>query len=53
VSLLWAFAENPELPARRQTKAEVEKLLIDTRLDRQMKAFGQWDDFKSRKRGLF
>ena len=52
-ALLWAFAESPELPARRQNRAEVEKLLIDTKLDLQMKAFGQWDDFKSGKRGLF
>jgi carboxypeptidase Q len=51
--LLWSFAENPERPARRQTRAEVEKLVIDTKLDEQMKAFGQWDDFKAGKRGLF
>jgi hypothetical protein len=51
--LLWSFAENPERPARRQTRAEVEKLVIDTKLDEQMKAFGQWDNFKAGKRGLF
>jgi hypothetical protein len=51
--LLWGFAENPERPAWRQTRAEVEKLLIDTKLDEQMKAFAQWEDFKAGKRGLF
>jgi hypothetical protein len=51
--LLWSLAENPERPARRQTRAEVEKLVIDTKLDEQMKAFRQWDDFKAGKRGLF
>ncbi len=52
-TLLWGLAENPERPAKRQTRAEVEKLLIDTKLDEQMKLFGQWDDFKAGKRGLF
>jgi carboxypeptidase Q len=51
--LLWSLAENPERPAKRQTRAEVEKLVIDTKLDEQMKAFRQWDDFKAGKRGLF
>ncbi len=50
--LMWSLAENPERPAKRQTRAEVEKLVIDTKLDEQMKAFGQWDDFKAGKRGL-
>jgi len=52
-ALLWGLAESPERPARRQTRAEVEKLLTDTKLDEQMKAFGQWEDFKARKRGWF
>jgi carboxypeptidase Q len=51
--LLWSLAENPERPAKRQTRADVEKLVIDTKLDEQMKAFRQWDDFKAGKRGLF
>jgi len=51
--LLWTLAENPERPAKRQTRAEVEKLLIDTKLDQQMQAFGQWEEFKSGKRGHF
>jgi carboxypeptidase Q len=49
--LMWRLAENPERPAKRQTRAEVEKLLTGTKLDEQMKALGQWEDFKSGKRG--
>ena len=51
-ALVWALAESPDR-LKRQTRAEVEKLLIETKLDQQMKAFGQWDDFISGKRGLF
>jgi hypothetical protein len=47
--LMWGLAESPErLP--RQTRAQVDKLLVDTKLDEQMKAFGQWGDWKSGKR---
>lgn len=52
-TLVWGLAENPERPTHRQTRAEVEKLVIDTKLDQQMKAFGQWDDFKAGRRGLY
>jgi carboxypeptidase Q len=50
--LLWGLAENPERLAKRQTREEVEKLVTDTKLDEQMKAFGQWDDYKAGKRGF-
>jgi hypothetical protein len=50
-ALIWGLAESPERPAWRQSREEVEKLLTDTKLDQQMKAFGQWDDFTSGKRG--
>lgn len=50
--LLWSFADNPERPAWRQKRGEVEKLLQDTKLDQQMKAFAQWDDYKRGKRGF-
>jgi hypothetical protein len=51
-ALLWGFADSPQrLP--RQTRAQVEKLIIDTKLDDQMKAFGQWDDWQSGRRGVF
>jgi hypothetical protein len=49
--LMWGLAENPERPAKRQTRAQVDKLLTDTKLDEQMKGFGQWADFKAGKRG--
>ena len=51
-AVLWAFAESPER-LKRQSREEVEKLLRDTKLDEQMKAFGQWNDFTSGRRGLF
>jgi len=50
-AVMWAFAENPERPARRQSKAEVDKLITDTKLDEQMRMFGQWDDWTSGRRG--
>jgi Zn-dependent M28 family amino/carboxypeptidase len=51
-ALVWALAEDPERFGRRQTRDEVTKLLTDTKLDVQMKAFAQWEDFQSGKRGV-
>ncbi|MBZ5728517.1 MAG: M20/M25/M40 family metallo-hydrolase [Acidobacteriia bacterium] len=50
-ALVWWLAESPERFGRRLSRAEVEKLLTDTKLDVQMRAFGQWDDWQSRRRG--
>lgn len=50
--LVWGLAESPDRPAPRQTRAEVEKLLRDTKLDEQMKSLGQWDDWAAGKRGV-
>jgi Zn-dependent M28 family amino/carboxypeptidase len=50
--LVWGLAENPDRPAPRQTRTEVEDLLRSTRLDEQMKSFGQWDDWEAGKRGV-
>ena len=50
-ALVWALAESPAHPAGRQTRAEVVRLITKTGLDAQMKAFGQWEDWVSRKRG--
>jgi hypothetical protein len=50
--LVWGLAERPEPPAPHQTRAEVEKLLRDTKLDEQMKGLGQWDDWVAGKRGV-
>jgi len=50
--LVWKMAENPGRAAPRQTRAELEKLLRDTRLDQQMKSAGQWNDWVAGKRGV-
>ena len=42
----------PDRPAPRQTRAEVEELLRNTRLDEQMKSAGQWEDWKAGRRGV-
>jgi Zn-dependent M28 family amino/carboxypeptidase len=49
-SLVWRLAEDPERFGRRQTHDEVMKLVQDTKLDVQMKAFGLWADYESGKR---
>jgi carboxypeptidase Q len=51
-AVVWALAEDPERFGRRQTREEIVKLVTDTKLDAQMKAFGQWEDFQSGKRGV-
>jgi carboxypeptidase Q len=51
-SLVWWLAGSPERFGRRLTRAEVGKLLGDTKLDAQMKAFAQWEDYQSGKRGV-
>jgi len=51
-ALVWGLANSPNSPLRRQTRGEVEKLLHDTKLDEQMKAFDQWDDWVNGKRGI-
>ncbi|HKA86127.1 MAG TPA: M28 family peptidase [Haliangiales bacterium] len=50
-ALVWALAERAEPPGKRQTRAEVEKLIRATKLEPQMKAFDQWDDWVAKKRG--
>jgi hypothetical protein len=49
--LVWGLAESPSRPAPHQTRAEVENLLHDTKLDEQMKSFGQWDEWVAGGRG--
>lgn len=51
-SLVWWLAEDPERFGRRLNRDEVDKLLMDTKLDVQMKAFAQWDDYRAGKRGV-
>ena len=50
--LVWALAEAPGRPGKRQSRAEVEALLKSTGMDGQMKAFGQWDDWVAGRRGF-
>ncbi|HEY3349321.1 MAG TPA: M20/M25/M40 family metallo-hydrolase [Thermoanaerobaculia bacterium] len=50
-ALVWGLA-NSDGRAPRQSKAEVDKLLKDTKLDEQMKAMGQWEDWVAGKRGV-
>lgn len=50
--LTWGLADMPERLAARQSRQEVEKLLLDTKLDEQMKAFNQWEMWTSGTRGV-
>jgi hypothetical protein len=50
-AVIWGLANHAERPARRQSKAEIDRLIIDSRLDEQMKLFGQWDDWQAGRRG--
>jgi hypothetical protein len=45
------LADDPERFGRRLPRAEVEKLITDTKMDQQMKAFGQWEDWLAGRRG--
>lgn len=49
--LIWGLADAPERLAARQSRAEIEKTVHDTKLDEQMKLFNQWDDFAAGRRG--
>jgi hypothetical protein len=50
-ALVWALAERPDAPGKRQTRAEVEKLLRAAKMEPQMKAFDQWEDWQAKRRG--
>jgi len=50
-ALVWRLADDPERFGRRLARAEVEKLITDTKMDQQMKAFGQWEDWLAGRRG--
>lgn len=51
-ALIWGLANDPELSLRRQSRAEIDKVIKDSKLEEQMKAFGQWDGWISGKRGI-
>jgi hypothetical protein len=50
-ALLWSLA-NSDARLPQQTRAEVEKLLVEQHLAEQMKQFAQWDDWAAHRRGL-
>jgi len=49
-AVVWGLANRAEWPAPQQTRAEVEELIKRTRLDEQMKLFGQWAAWEAKKR---
>ncbi len=51
-TLVWSLANSPRTIPRRQTRAQVDALLVKTKLVEQMKAFNQWDDWTSGRRGF-
>ena len=51
-SLVWALANSPGAIPRRQTRSEVDALLVKTKLVEQMQGFDQWDDWKAGRRGF-
>lgn len=50
-AVLWGFSESADR-APRQTREQVGALLAKTKLDEQMKAFGQWEDWAAGRRGV-
>lgn len=52
-ALVLGLADAPGRPAKRQTREEVEQLIVDAKLEFQMKAFAQWNGWKAGKRGVF
>ena len=51
-ALVWGLANAEARPGPRQSRAEVDKLLRDTHLDEQMKAFGHWTEWVAGTRGV-
>ncbi|HSP19222.1 MAG TPA: M20/M25/M40 family metallo-hydrolase, partial [Myxococcaceae bacterium] len=51
-TLVWSLADSPAPIPKRQTRAEVDALLVRTKLVEQMQGFEQWDDWKAGRRGF-
>jgi len=49
--MAFQLANTPERVGKRQSRAEVERLLVETKLDEQMKLFGLWEQWESGARG--
>ena len=50
-ALVWELA-NADHALPHQSRGEIEALIRATKLDEQMKAFGQWDDWTAGRRGI-
>ncbi|HET9157039.1 MAG TPA: M20/M25/M40 family metallo-hydrolase [Myxococcaceae bacterium] len=51
-TLVWSLANSPAAIPKRQTRAEVDALLVKTKLVEQMQGFDQWEDWKAGRRGF-
>jgi hypothetical protein len=49
--VVLGIANSPSRLGPRQTRAQVQRLLEENKLDQQMKVYGLWSDWKSGKRG--
>jgi len=47
----WGIADRAEPVGKRQSRAEIEALMKETRLDQQLKTLGMWADWQSGARG--
>ena len=48
---VWGIADRAEPIGKRQTRAELEALMKETGLDKELQALGMWSDFQSGARG--
>jgi Zn-dependent M28 family amino/carboxypeptidase len=51
-SLVWGLANSPGAIPRRQTRSEVDALLVKAKLVEQLQSFDQWEDWKAGRRGF-
>lgn len=49
--MAFQIANAPERMGKRQSRAEIERLMMETKLDEQMKLFGLWPEWESGARG--
>jgi carboxypeptidase Q len=51
-TLVWSLANSPAAIPKRQTRTQVDTLLVKTKLVEQMQGFDQWEDWKAGRRGF-
>jgi len=51
-TLVWSMANSPAAIPKRQTREQVDALLVKTKLVEQMQGFEQWEDWKAGRRGF-